>query len=64
MDKQFYQKCSIHCGTFSLPELQHEGEEGRIDVPDGSEDKDNDGQARHAPHEPHLDLKQPKPKPP
>ena len=64
MKLKIYQKCCINRGALSLPELQHESEKRRVDVPDGSEDKDDDGQAGHAPHEPHLDLKQPKPQPP
>ena len=64
MEFKIYQERRINRGAFSLPELQHQGEERRVDVPDGGEDKDDDGQAGHAPHEPHLDLKQPKPQPP
>jgi hypothetical protein len=47
-------------GAVRLPELKHEGEQGRVDVPDGGEDEDDDGEAGDAPDEPHLYLQKPK----
>ena len=49
----------VHGRALRLPELENEGEEGRVDVPDGGEHEDDDREAGHAPHEPHLDLQQP-----
>ena len=49
----------IDCPALGLPELQDQGQESRIDIPDGREDKDDDGEAGDAPHESHLDLEQP-----
>ena len=50
----------VHGRALRLPELQDEGQQCRVDVPDGREDEDDDRETGHAPHEPHLDLEQPK----
>ena len=44
-------------GGFSEPE--DEGEQSRVDVPDGSKDENKDGEAGYGPHKAHLHLEQP-----
>ena len=49
----------IFGGTFGLSEPQNQGQEGGIDVPNGSEDKGDDREAGHAPNKAHFHLQQP-----
>ena len=46
-------------GAVCRLELQDHGEEGGVYVPDAGKDEADDGEAGHAPNEPHLHIEQP-----
>ena len=57
--RQIFISVPLDSGAICSLELQHHGEEGRVDVPDAGEYKGDDGEAGHAPNHSHLHIQQP-----